>query len=81
MFPCPKKHIYTNNQDMDFFTCIKYNIYIYIYIYYNVITLLCDQFETITYNFQLIFSFFTWQKRIWRQMFPRVVFVCDQYLQ
>ena len=34
------------------------------YIYYNVIILLCDELGTITYNSQLLFSFFAWQKRI-----------------
>ena len=59
MFPCQKKYIYTKKSRYR----LHYLHKIY-YIYYNLITLLCDEFWTITYNSQLLFSFFTWQKRI-----------------
>ena len=64
MFPC-KKNIYLYKKSRyRLLSYIKYYIYIYIYIYYNVITLLCDEFGTITYNSQLLLLFFAWQKRI-----------------
>ena len=61
-----KKEIYINthihqpkkkkNQDTDFFYL---HIYIYIYIIHSVITLLWNEFGTIAYKSQLLFSFFT----------------------
>ena len=65
-FSLPKKYIYTKNQNIDFFTCIKKcfpkkkkNLHKIYFIYYTVITLLWYELGTITYNSQLLFSFFT----------------------
>ena len=55
----PKKNIFI--QKSGYRLLYLHKIY---YIYYNVITLLCDEFGTITYNSQLLLSFFAWQKRI-----------------
>ena len=50
MFPC-QKNIYLYKKSR-YRLLYLYKIY---YIYYNVITLSCDEFGTITYNSQLLF--------------------------
>ena len=72
MFPC-QKNIYLYKKSR-YRLLYLHKIY---YIYYNVITLLCDEFGTITYNSQLLLSFFAWQKRICRQIFLCIARVCD----